>query len=393
MRIMNLSDWGIADLAPGAIVAERYRIDGILGTGAMGVVYGGTDLELGRRVALKIPLAPVGFEAELEQRLLEEARLAAQLRSDHVVSVYDVSRLASGAPFVTMELLEGESLEQLRVREGRLSIPEAVHHVLETCVALAEVHALGIVHRDVKPENLYLARVLDGTVRLKLLDFGISSFALREYAKERATPVGTPLYAAPEQLESSARADVRSDIWSLGAVLYELLTGAPPFDADTVAAVIFNTLTGEAAPLRERIADVPERLEAAVLRCLARDPEARFANVADLASELAPFGRPGDARFATLARRIQRVSAQRDDLRATLVPEAPAPTKMSMPLLLTRLSQPPTEERPPKRSRHRILKACAAVAAMLCCTLAPAGAVGGAINTVSAKLTARLETP
>lgn len=334
---MNAVDAHQVDaLAPGDIVADRYRIDQVVGAGAMGVVFAVTDLELGRRVALKVPVAPLEFQTEIEQRLLEEARLAAQLKSGHVANVLDVNRLSTGAPFVTMELLEGESVERMLARVGRLSVPEAVHHILEACVALAEVHAHGIVHRDVKPDNLFLASELDGTVRLKLLDFGVSSFALRQHACTQASPVGTPLYMAPEQIESPQSCDVRSDIWSLGAVLYELLVGRPPFDADTIGHVLFKTLTTDAPSLRGYRPDVPERLEAAVLRCLTRDPERRFQNVVELACELAPFGRPGDGRYANMARRILRLSAQREDLRATVPPDPPVDDedRISEPFLL-----------------------------------------------------------
>ena len=322
-------------LAPGDVVADRYRIDQVVGAGAMGVVFAVTDLELGRRVALKVPVAPLEFQPEIEQRLLEEARLAAQLKSGHVANVLDVSRLSTGAPFVTMELLEGESLERMLARVGHVSVPEAVHFVLEACVALAEVHALGIVHRDVKPDNLFLASELDGTVRLKLLDFGVSSFALRQHTCTQASPVGTPLYMAPEQIESPQSCDVRSDIWSLGAVLYELLVGHPPFDADTIGHVLFKTLTTDAPAIRERRQDIPERLEAAVLRCLARDPALRFQNVVELARELASFGRPDDGRYVNMARRILRLYAQREELRATMPPDPPDDgDRISEPFLL-----------------------------------------------------------
>ncbi len=276
---------------PGDVVAGKYRIDAIVGTGGMGIVLGATDTSLGRAVAIKFLTPSKARREDAVQRFLREARAAAAIQSEHVVRVFEVDKLPSGTPFIVMEHLRGRDLAHLLGARGPLPIPEAVDYLLETCEALAEAHGRGIVHRDLKPQNLFLAQRPDGTTCIKVLDFGISKAAEDDQPQLTATDVvmGTPLYMSPEQVRSLKNVDQRSDIWALGSILYELVSGGAIFDAPSTTALCAMIAMDPPIPLRERKADAPPELEAIVSRCLHKDPNGRFANVAELAVALAPF--------------------------------------------------------------------------------------------------------
>jgi serine/threonine protein kinase len=282
-------------LAPGAIVGGKYRIDGFLGAGGMGVVLSATHLELNAPVAIKIVRDELAQNEQIVSRLLFEARAAARMRSAHIVRVLDVARLDSGAPYIVMEQLQGWDLQTLLAERGVLSVREAIQHVLQACEGLAEAHGLGIVHRDLKPENLFLATTPEGAV-LKILDFGISkdlgpaitSGHCSTLTKDGST-VGSPYYMSPEQMRASPNLDARADIWSLGAILFELLTGKCPFEADTPARLCAKVMVEDAPSLRRFSERAPERLDAIVRRCLQKDPSARYQTVTDLADELRAF--------------------------------------------------------------------------------------------------------
>lgn len=295
-------------IADGTVVAGKYLIEEQIGEGGMGVVFAAMHIELRHRVALKVVREELAEQEEAVERLLREARNAARLRSEHVARVLDVSRLPSGAPYIVMEHLEGEDLGTHLNRLGRLGHEEAVMYLLEVCEAVAEAHALGIVHRDLKPENLFLTTRADGEDIVKVLDFGVSKHLSADPGGRLTNPrkvVGSPDYMAPEQMRANAENDVRADIWSLGAVLFELLTGLRPFEAETLAAVCARVLHEQPVPPRSIIEEIPEGLDAVVLCCLRKDPDARYQTVADLARALEPFGSP---RSADLADRVQRVA-------------------------------------------------------------------------------------
>ncbi|HEY3253646.1 MAG TPA: serine/threonine-protein kinase, partial [Polyangiaceae bacterium] len=220
-------------LVPGSIVGNKYRIDGCLGEGGMGVVLSATHLELDAPVAIKVVREEFAGSHDIVERVLFEARAVARMRSSHVVRVLDVARLPSGCPYIVMEQLQGVDLGFALWENGMFSVPQAIDYLLQACDGLAEAHGLGIVHRDLKPGNLFLAKTPEGVV-LKVLDFGISkevSTPLRAVRTSRTSltssgdPVGSPFYMAPEQMRASPDVDARADIWSLGAILFELLTG------------------------------------------------------------------------------------------------------------------------------------------------------------------------
>ena len=285
-----------APVAEGDVLAGKYRVERVLGRGGMGVVVAAMHTQLNQRVAIKLLLP--GATADVTERFLREARAAVRLKSEHVARVIDVGELPTGAPYMVMEYLEGHDLQQ-RVRSGgALPVPEAVEYLLHACEAIAEAHAQGIVHRDLKPANLFVTSAADGSGTVKVLDFGISKISAGNDEDEgmaltkTSTVLGSPLYMSPEQIQSARRADVRSDIWSLGAVLYEMLAGTVPFNAATFSDLVLMVNMREPPALSSVRPDVPPELEAALLRCLEKKPENRFQNVADLAWALVPFGPP-----------------------------------------------------------------------------------------------------
>ncbi|WP_437319713.1 protein kinase domain-containing protein [Sorangium sp. So ce385] len=278
----------------GQIIRGKYRLERVLGTGGMGVVVAARHLRLEEPVAIKLLHSWLAQRPDAIERFLREARAASRLTSDHVVRVFDVDLLESGAPFIVMEYLEGMDLRALLSERGPLPIGEAVSYVLDTCEAISEAHALGIVHRDLKPQNLFVARRRDGSVRLKVLDFGISKIVPTPgatgdgFITSTDVMLGSPLYMAPEQLGSPRAVDARVDIWALGVVLYQLLTARMPFEGGSFFETASTILHGEPVSPRALRDDIPEDLAATILRCLEKEPERRLGTVAALATAIAP---------------------------------------------------------------------------------------------------------
>jgi len=273
---------------PGEIIADKYAIVKVIGEGGMGIVYEATHLRLRRRVALKM-LFPHTTSPHTVARFEREARAAAQLRDRHVARVLDVDTTPDGLPYLVMEFLEGHDLEAELTARGPLPVEEAVGYVVQVCAAMTEAHAAGIVHRDLKPSNLFLCSEKQEWI-VKVLDFGISKMSDEGEAKLTHTQssVGTPLYMSPEQVRSARDVDSRTDIWSLGVILYELLAGRTPFEGSTTAAAA-SIVADPTPPLIEFRQDVPNNLQDAIYRALAKDPAERFPTVTELAQALAPF--------------------------------------------------------------------------------------------------------
>jgi eukaryotic-like serine/threonine-protein kinase len=288
---------GTAPLQVGDLVAGKYRLDGELGTGGMGVVYAATHTLLDQKVALKFLFADAAKNPELVERFWREARAAVKIQSEHVARVMDIGE-ANGVPYMVMEYLEGDDLENIVKRHGPLPVADAIRFVLQACEALAEVHAHGIVHRDIKPANLFLAARPDGTNIVKLLDFGISKVGpawlqTSDALTNTAAVIGSPRYMSPEQLRSSRDVDLRADIWALGVTLFEVLGGDSPFARGTMPEVCASILKDEPHSLTGLRPGIPPALEAVIRRCLAKEPDGRYRNVAELAMALRPFGPHG----------------------------------------------------------------------------------------------------
>jgi serine/threonine-protein kinase len=282
---------------PGELLLGKYRLDQELGRGGCGVVYSAWHELLEQWVAIKLMLPEAAQRPDMVERFLREARVAARIDSDHVVRVLDADRLPDGTPLLVMEYLEGRDLSFVRDTRAPLPPGLAVHHVREACGAIALAHALGVVHRDLKPGNLFLARRPDGTERIKVLDFGVSKLlAAPGLTDLRLTPgwmiVGSLEYMSPEQMLCAPDIDERADIWGLGVALYELCTATVPFPGKTVTAVCARVVGHPAPRPRDAAPELPEALEAIILRCLEKDRGARFASVAALDAALAPFDAP-----------------------------------------------------------------------------------------------------
>ena len=280
---------------PGQILAGKYRVDRTLGVGGFGVVVAAMHLQLEERVAIKILLPEAIKSPAASERFLREAKAAVRIRSEHVARVTDVGTFAGPdggqTPYMVMEYLEGCDLSTLLKARGAQLVPDVCEWIMQSCEAIAEAHALGIVHRDLKPANLFLTHRVDGAPCIKVLDFGISKIATEsDKAMTKSSDVmGSPYYMSPEQMRSTRAVDARSDIWALGAIVYELLAGAPPFDGETMTALIVNIMQDSPRDLLTRRSDVPRPLYDVVMRCLQKDPNNRFNDVSVLAHALAPY--------------------------------------------------------------------------------------------------------
>lgn len=281
----------------GRTIGERYRIERTLGNGAMGVVFAARHVALDEMVALKFMRPELRQHAEMRRRFAREAKAAAKIRSDHVAAVLDVGTDEALGPYIVMELLEGEDLSEVLSR-GPLPLAVACGYILQACEGLALAHTLGIVHRDLKPSNLYLTHRGDLEI-LKLLDFGVSKAALSGMVfggelsvSDTAHMLGSPLYMSPEQIRATTAVDQRSDVWALGVVLHELVTGQSPFNADSIAEVCARILEGSPATLAGSGVPGLDALQPVIARCLSRDARDRYADVGALAVAIEPFAEP-----------------------------------------------------------------------------------------------------
>ena len=305
-------------LEVGSIVAGKLRIERILGEGGMGIVAAAMHLQLDQHVAIKILKGDLANDPETAQRFLREARASAKLKNEHVCKVSDVGTLETGEPYIVMELMEGEDLAQVIAR-GPLPVATAADYVLQACIAISEAHAFGIVHRDLKPANLFVTHRVDGSTLIKVLDFGIAKAPTTTDVRltKTAMMMGSPAYMSPEQLRSAHDVDARTDIWSIGAILYEAASGRLPFEATSITELAVKVAVDPPAPLT----GIDPAYAAIVMRCLEKQPEARFQSVGELASALAPLaGEPGQ----TAAMMIARMSGSRS------APPSPAPAAPSI---------------------------------------------------------------
>ena len=338
---------GTPPVKVGSTIAGKYLIDRVLGTGGVGVVMAATHLTLDQQVAIKFLLPEGVKDGEVAERFANEARVSARLKSEHVARILDVDRLPDGTPFMVMEYLEGEDLASLLLKRSRLPYTEACTLVMQACEALAEAHAKGIIHRDLKPANLFLARTPGGGEMIKLLDFGISKTHAHGGGNHSLTKtsavLGSPTYMPPEQMTSSSTVDARADLWALGIVLYELVTGAAPFEGDSLPALVASILQQTPKPMSAHGVRVPPEFEGLVLRCLEKNPATRMASVGDLALGLAIFAPHGSgvsldriSRLEATNPSMQNIAARRSHAslpglalpRLTLLRQSEAPGPM-----------------------------------------------------------------
>jgi eukaryotic-like serine/threonine-protein kinase len=280
------------DLREGAIFAGRFRIERRLGKGGMGIVVAARHMSLDAPVAIKLLLAGALGSPEAVARFIREARATVRLRSEHVARIIDVAALPSGEPYVVMEYLSGHDLAAVLETRGPLPVRDALDYVIQACDGIAEAHALGIVHRDLKPANLFLTHRPDGSPLVKVLDFGVAKAPQSGDSAELTgahTMLGSPLYMSPEQIVSARNVDSRTDVWALGAILYELVCGRPPFTGTTLQELGRRILTEKPRPPTTWRPDLPGPVAAAILECLTRDPSQRMQNVGELVEALAPF--------------------------------------------------------------------------------------------------------
>jgi tRNA A-37 threonylcarbamoyl transferase component Bud32 len=334
-----------ADFRPGEVLAGKYRIERVLGAGGMGVVVAAQHLQLDTKVAIKVLRPSMVEDREATARFAREARAAAKITNEHVARVLDVGALASGAPYIVMEFLEGEDLACWIQQRGPLPCPRAVDFVLQACVAVAEAHKAGIIHRDLKPSNLFCTRRTDGQFVVKVLDFGISKRIDAEAGvsvTRTNTVMGSPLYMSPEQLRSTRDVDHRTDIWALGIILFELLAGRVPFDGETFTEVAVKASTEPPVSIRRLRPDTPPGLEAVIEKCLAKAPNDRYADVAGLAAALAEFG---SRQARSLAERVAGIAAPAPEIAG---PSRFAVTSGSLPSALasSALSRAPARRGP-----------------------------------------------
>jgi serine/threonine-protein kinase len=361
----------------GDIVAGKYRIESVIGEGGMGAVFAATHTVTEKRVALKWMRPDLVGQHGAVQRFMREAQAAGRLNHPNVVDIYDIGE-HEGSPFLVMEYLQGEPLGAALER-SLLSPQQVVRYLIPAMRGVSAAHARGVVHRDLKPDNIFLCKNADGSDREpKVLDFGISKVtsadgALNPRLTRTGAVMGTPYYMSPEQLRDAAEIDERTDVYAFGVILYEALTGRVPFDAENYSALILEIATGTPKRPRQLRAEIPEGLERIVLKAMARDPDDRYANVEGLGRALEPYSR-----------------ASRKDRKDKDLDEPIEPQRASLSVTTPFVSDSPMD----RPSRRPWLGAVAAVVLVLAgggtwWALRPSGTGSGAAGAASAGPLAR----
>lgn len=314
---------------PGEVLLGKYRVERVLGKGGMGIVVAARHVHLGELFAIKMLLPEAMDHHEAVERFLREARASAKLKGEHVARVHDVGSLENGIPYMVLEYLDGQDLKKVVRSRGGLPLDEAALYVYQACEAVSEAHSNGIVHRDLKPANLFLIQRPNGSPCVKVLDFGISkeidpTNQLSSDLTRTGAFMGSPLYMSPEQMANIKAADVRTDIWALGVILYELAVGRVPFTAAAVTELVTKVLT--TSPIAPSLArpGIPTAFDAIVLKCLEKQPEHRFQSVRELMEQLLPYANVLPQPRASSRAPVASASALSHNA-APLVMAAPAP--------------------------------------------------------------------
>lgn len=360
-------------LSEGSLIAGRYRLEHPLGEGGMGTVWAATHTVTRRSVAMKFLKDSMRHRKDLRERFLREAAAASALRHPNVVEIIDVFDFAEGSPVMVMELLRGETLGAKLLRDERLSMEETAALLLPVVSAVGEAHALGIVHRDLKPDNLFLLEG-SGEPRVKVLDFGIAKLSAERYLQEGPSPLltesgsmlGTPCYMAPEQASGESPVDHRADIWSLGVILYECLSGVRPIEGENLPQVVARLMSAGIMPLERIAPELPAEVTGLVKQMLTRDVGRRPASLVEVSRTLSRFTNVRAPEFAAPSGVANRPPAP-----ATMQSARPktrlVASRDAEPLGPTMLSSPPVnsslrfEQQPAKPNRSVYLIGAAAV--------------------------------
>jgi eukaryotic-like serine/threonine-protein kinase len=336
----------------------QYIVDRVIGSGGMGLVVAARHEALNELVAIKLLRPKAAGDEVHAERFSREARAIIKIKSEHVVRVLDAGTLEGGSPYIVMEYLVGRDLAQLLRAEIRMPYPRAADLMLQVCEAVASAHAVGVVHRDLKPSNFFVTTHNDGSTVVKVLDFGIAKAVGQEgmvdpNLTETQAVFGSPTYMSPEQIRSAKHVDHRSDVWSLGVCLYELMTGKLPFAADNVAGLLASIVADPPFFPRAFVPDLPEGLEELVLHCLTKDVRQRVQSVAELAFRLAPFSSNSVETHLLIERidRLARASGQATTTGPRLPLPPPGPVSSSNPIAILPPAAAPSTPPLPGESR------------------------------------------
>jgi serine/threonine-protein kinase len=313
------------DLPRGTVLGGKYKVEGMLGQGGMGSVYQATNASIGRKVAIKLLDPKLANNADFIHRFQMEAKAAALIGHPGIVDVLDMGETDEGMPFIVMEYLEGVTLKSLLKRSGALTAPQAVAVLVPVLDALIAAHAAGVIHRDLKPANIFVC--LKPTTAVKILDFGISKFSTGTSGiTQTGTSMGTPAYMSPEQVRGDKTIGPQSDLYSIGAILYNLVSGHPPFEGESDLAVVARVLTDLHRPLADVRPDLPAKLSTICDRLLTKAPDKRPANAGQVKQALEAVATP-DSEAIWAAARV----AFRSDTSSGLKLQQEAPTTPTTP--------------------------------------------------------------
>jgi serine/threonine-protein kinase len=342
----------------GAVLAGKYRVTRELGRGGMAAVYEAENLSIGKRVAVKVLASELANSSVVIERFFREARAAASVKSPYIVEVYDSGRLEDGRPFIAMELLEGESLYDRMARIRLIDMATTSRIIGQVAKGLMKAHAAHIVHRDLKPENIHMCKGEDGEEIAKILDFGLAKFYTPVAQDEKAARLtregavfGTPAYMSPEQVKGQGNVDHRADLWALGCMAYECLTGRPVWNTDQGVAMTFANIATGVLPVPSRMRpDLPPSFDTWFKKALERDPNRRFQSAKELADELAKSLNTGPISLTNLAslEELEQAVAQHAEAIAS-IEERQAPDSSRASGVKTAEPEPP----PPSSSRAR----------------------------------------